>query len=368
MRLISTITLSPGDELSKTIYNEKGQVLIQSGIRLSGRMIEKLVDKDVSYVYIKDDMTEDIEVSSPIKEQVRVESVKKIKDTFETMKTSDDIAKSFIFDRTGEKMMGVVRNILREVQDHNEVISLLSDVFTYDDYIFTHSLNVTIYALALGSKLGLPPRQLEELGFGAILHDVGKMLVPRDILLKPDKLSYPEYLQIQEHAEAGFNILRKAPTVPLVAAHCAYQHHERLDGSGYPRGLVEKDIHFYAKILAIADVFDAVTSNRVYRKAMLPHEGLEILYAGSGTLFDHDLIQAFRKSVAAYPNGLSVFLSDGRKGIVSKQNPHLCDRPFIRILEENGYPLQEHYEVDLSKELNIVVTECDTTLFSKNPY
>lgn len=366
MRLVSTFSLANGDELSKPIYNEKGQILIHEGVPLTTRMINRLTEIGVTYVYIEDEVTNDIESQSPISDRVRVEAVNTIKNTFDTMSGSDDVANSFIFDKTGEKMLDTVRHILSEVQGHNEVISLLSDVFTYDDYIFTHSLNVTIYALALGTELGLPSRKLEELGYGAMLHDVGKVLVPQDVLLKPGKLTDEEFEQVKEHSEAGFNMLRKMPTVPLTAAHCAYQHHERLDGSGYPRGLTEKDIHLYAKILGIADVFDAVTSNRVYRNAMLPHEGLEILYAGAGTLFDQKMIQAFRKSVAAYPNGITVNLSDGRKGIISRQNKHVSDRPVVRILEENGQELTEYYEVDMAQELNVIITECDTTLFSKN--
>ena len=96
---------------------------------------------------------------------------------------------------------------------------------------------------------------------------------------------------------SGFAILKGVKTVPLIVAHCAYQHHERLDGTGYPRGLKNTEIHYFAKIIAVADVFDAITSNRVYRNAMLPHEGLEILYAGCGRLFDLKIVEAFRSAV-----------------------------------------------------------------------
>ena len=136
-----------------------------------------------------------------------------------------------------------------------------------------------------------------------------------------------------------FNYLKNIHTVSLHVAHCAYQHHERLDGSGYPRGLKDNEIHELGKIIAVADVFDAVTSNRVYRSAMLPHEGLEILYAGAGTKFEIPIVEAFRRAVAIYPNGLSVVLNDGRKGVVSGQNIGIGDRPIIRILEEIDQPL-----------------------------
>ena len=145
----------------------------------------------------------------------------------------------------------------------------------------------------------------------------------------------------------------------LIIAHCAYQHHERLDGSGYPRGIKGEDIHPFAKIIAVADVFDAMTSNRVYRKAMLPHQALEVLYAGSGTLFDANVIEAFRSSVAMYPNGMVVELNDGRKGIVTDQNKGVTDRPVIRIIEEYGQEIQTPYAMDLSTELDKVITGFD---------
>ena len=159
--------------------------------------------------------------------------------------------------------------------------------------------------------------------------------------------------------------MRQLHNVSLLVAHCAFQHHERLDGSGYPRGLKGDEIHPYAKIIAVADVFDALTSNRVYRDAMLPHEALEILYAGSGTLFDANVIQAFRRSVAIYPNGMVVVLSDGRRGIVEKQNKGLTHRPFLRIIAEKGEELAQPYSLDLSVNLDVVITDFDPGFESK---
>lgn len=184
-------------------------------------------------------------------------------------------------------------------------------------------------------------KNLEILGLGAILHDVGKMLVPLEILRKPGQLTEKEFEQIRKHADYGFHLIKNVHTVSLLVANCAYQHHERLDGSGYPRGIKGDEIHYFGKIIAVADVFDAVTSNRVYRNAMLPHQGLEVLYAGVGRKFDNTIIEAFRRAVAIYPNGLSVELNDGRKGVVSAQNEGIGDCPMIRILEENGEQIKE---------------------------
>src|SRR5690606_17963818 len=138
------------------------------------------------------------------------------------------------------------------------------------------------YSLAIGLKLGYSEAQLEGLGIGAILHDIGKVAIPLEILNKKGKLSEEEYTLVKEHTTNGFEILRKIEELPLLAAHCAYQHHERLDGSGYPRGLKGDDIHPYAKLLAVTDVFDALTTERSYRKAMLPHIALEVIFSGTG--------------------------------------------------------------------------------------
>jgi HD-GYP domain-containing protein (c-di-GMP phosphodiesterase class II) len=220
-------------------------------------------------------------------------------------------------------------------------------------------LNVTLYALSIGLKLGLPQKDLEILGLGGILHDIGKMLIPSEILFKPGKLTSEEFTEMKKHTTYGYDILRNMHTIPLLVAHCAFQHHERLNGSGYPRGVKNEDIHLFGKILAVADVFDAVTSHRIYRSAMLPHEGLEILYAGSESLYEPVIIEAFRKSVAIYPFGLTVTLNDGRKGLVVGQNKDITERPIIRIIEAGGAELDSPYDINLKDHLAVSIVDCD---------
>ncbi|UFT98238.1 HD-GYP domain-containing protein [Radiobacillus kanasensis] len=361
MRLVATRTIEPGTMLAKPIYTDRRKVLIQKEIKLTKNMLKRLLQLGITYVYIHDEYTKDILVSSPVSDELRIDAVNTIKQSFTRFQKEGFVEGSYIFEQTGKQMSGMVQNLLKEMQGKDEVLSILSDILITDDYVFSHSLNVTIYSLALATELGLPQRKLEEIGLGAMLHDVGKMFIPDEILQKEDKLTDYEFEVIKHHTDEGFNFLRKSQNIPLLVAHCAYQHHERLNGSGYPRGLIQDEIHEYAKIIGIADVFDAVTSNRIYRDAMLPHEGLEVLYAGVGELFDKNMVEAFRKSIAVYPNGLTVELNDGRIGVVSKQNPTVPDRPIIRIIEENGERLDPPYELDLLKQLNFVITSCDTT-------
>ncbi|TYR78679.1 HD-GYP domain-containing protein [Priestia megaterium] len=362
MKLVSIQSLQPGICLAKAILNEHGQVLINTGIPLTETIINRLIKRGITFVYIDDIRTNDLEVNATIPFELRKKAVDAVKRVFVSLQKNQHIKQVALFEKSINEVQEVGKELVKQITNNNEILSLLADVYIYDNYVFSHSVNVTLYALALGKEMGLSERNLEKLGSGCILHDVGKMLIPQEVLNKPDKLTKEEFELMKRHTTYGFELLKGTSNVSTLSAYCAYQHHERLDGSGYPLGIGEKEIHSFCKILAIADVYDAVTSNRVYRKAMLPHEGLEILYAGAGSQFDAAMISAFRRAIAVYPVGLGVTLNDARKGIVSKQNDGLSDRPFVRILEENNKPLKETYEVDLKKNPTVMIVDSDLTL------
>lgn len=365
MRYVATNTVKPGTILARAIYNDKGQILLSEGVSLKEGLLNRLLDIGIPYIYIKDVNTEDICYKEVVPRELKTQAIKSIEGTFQQVQLDATISSAIVIEKASQSFTTLIRDLHRQIKNNNDLISLLSDVYTYDNYIFTHSFNVTLYSLAIGMELGLNQKELETLGLGAVFHDVGKMKIPTEVLFKPGKLSEEEFQQIKQHPQDGFDILRHVQTIPLIVAHCAFQHHERLNGSGYPRKIKGSDIHYFAQIIAVADVFDAVTSDRVYRGAMLPHNGLEILFAGAGTLFDKEIVQAFRQAVAIYPVGLTVELSDGRKGVVSKQNKHMSDRPVIRILEENGEAVTP-YELDLLEKLSVVITGCDTTFRHKD--
>lgn len=364
MRLVATTSVAEGALLGKIIYSDQGQILLNEGVRLERKILDRLLDFGIDYLYVKDPETDDIVAKSSISDAVRLKAIRTIGDTFKQLQQDTKIANSFVMEKATKDFKNLIKLLVDELYRSKDLLNLLSDVFTHDHYIFSHSLNVTLYSLAIGIELKLSPKELELLGLGAILHDVGKMKVPEAILAKPGRLTEEEFEVIKNHAEDGFQMLRNIPALPLIVAHCAFQHHERLDGSGYPRRLEGDEIHKFGLILGVADVFDAVTSNRVYRPAMLPHEGLEILYSGSGTLFDSKVVDAFRRAVAIYPVGLTVLLSDGRKGVVEGQNPGLSERPVIRILEENDQSVAP-YQVDLKVQLNVMIVSCETILTYK---
>lgn len=360
MRYVATNTVKPGTKLARGIYNDKGQILLNEGVVLQEGLIKRLNEIGIPHIYIQDKDTKDIFYKEVIPRELKTKAIKTIEETFHQVQLDRTLPSSIAIEKASQNMIKIVRDLHKEIKSNNDLVSLLSDVFTYDNYIFTHSFNVTLYSLAIGMELGLSQKEVEILGLGAILHDVGKMKIPTEILFKPGKLTEEEFAEIKKHPQTGYDILRDVQTISLIVAHCAYQHHERINGSGYPRGIKGDDIHYFAKIIAVADVFDAVTSDRIYRGAMLPHNGLEILFAGSRTLFEEEIVNAFKRSVAIYPVGLTVELSDGRKGVVVKQNKHISNRPVIRILEEEGEEVTP-YEIDLVEELSVVISGCDTT-------
>lgn len=364
MRLISVHRCRPGMQLARSIYLDNGSVLLGSGVKLTQRMIDRLIMMNVSTIYIQDAITSDIVVEDIVSEETRRETMSVIFDIFKTVQT--DRLKwrhTFTSPQYGRKFSRVINAVIDELKENRSVMNVLCSACASDLYIFSHSFNVALYSLAIAMNKGYAEKELGEIGMGAILHDVGKMAIPIEILNKPGKLTDEEYDLIKSHAVIGFEILRKQEGIPLLVAHCAFQHHERLNGSGYPRGLSKDEIHPYAQIIAVSDVFDALTTKRAYRSPMLPHEAMEMLYTGSGELYSADIVSELRETIALYPVGLEVKLSTGESGVVAKYNHGYPSRPVVRVLHnEAGERLASPYEVDLSRQLCIMITDCESLM------
>lgn len=363
LRLVSIGNCSPGMVVGKPIYTERGIVLIASGVPLTDGMINRLKSRNVSVLYVRDSLTDDIEIEDSVPIELRAEANIRIKETFDLLIKGNRRDGQRIRHFNIEKVQSVIESILIEIQRTKNVSKLLSDVYIHDDYTYAHCTNVTIYALAMAVELKLTRGEINVIGMGAMMHDIGKILIPKDILNKKGKLTTEEFDEIKKHTEFGWEILRNEPAVNSLSANCAYQHHEKLDGTGYPRGIKGNEISRYARHLAIADVFDALTSNRSYRKAMLPHEAMEILYAGTHSQFDPYYLKAFQRAVATYPVGVTVTLSTGETAVVTEYKFNFPDRPTVRVIKDPyGNKLDNPFEIALSKQLNITITGCEAIL------
>lgn len=232
----------------------------------------------------------------------------------------------------------------------------LSDIRTMDDYTFAHSVNVCILALLTGITLNYSRAALKLLGIGALLHDIGKVCIPLNILNKPGKLTPKEYKEICRHSELGYEMLRQQKGISQVSAQVALQHHERYDGSGYPQGLKGEDIHEFARITGVVDVFDALTADRIYRPAFPNYEAYEMLAAAGNFTHDYKIVEAFLYNIAVYPVGTLVKLNSGDIAVVIGTRRGQSYRPKVKLLfNDSGKAFKEKTIIDLAEELKYSV-------------
>jgi putative nucleotidyltransferase with HDIG domain len=209
----------------------------------------------------------------------------------------------------------------------------LAQMKSRDEYTFQHSVSVSALAVAFGRVLEMPHDEIKEFALGGFLHDVGKAEVPGFILNKPGKLDDSEFVIMKEHASNTAKLLKNVKGLSEIAFNAACQHHERYDGSGYPGKLKGDAISLHGQALAIIDVYDAITSIRIYHKGMPPTEALKkLLEWGSGGHFNPKLVQAFIKGIGIYPAGSLVRLSSERLGIVREVIPDKLLQPVVQII------------------------------------
>ncbi|HHY39117.1 MAG TPA: HD-GYP domain-containing protein [Clostridia bacterium] len=324
MYLAKTGTDCVGKRLAVDIRNAAGSVLLKAGTVLTPAYIEILLQKGYTSVYIADRPDETIEGLQSV---VSVESV--VRATRAVKSVADAIASG---QRPNMRELLIVTDLLVDEVIHNEsLIASVNQLKSLDEYTFFHSVNVCIYSLIIGCKAGLSLKELRSLSVGALLHDIGKVAVPLPILKKPGKLLPEEFEAIKFHTWKGFELTLKNLAFNTRAAHVALQHHERLDGSGYPRSLQDDEIHVFGRICAVADVFDAMTSDRSYRPAFRHHEAMAALSNLSGKELDANFVDILMRRVAHYPNGTWVKLSDGSYGCVIAQDATDSTRPVVRL-------------------------------------
>ena len=356
MRLLPISKCQPGMRLGKSIFSEDGRVLLMAEVELTDSMIRRLGDKGIDYIYIMDKRTEDIVIPDLISDETRARTVTQIRSSFRSM--MGDANRKQIPGALAKDFKDVLTMIIDDLSGNKDAMIMLTDMNLKDHYLYTHSMNVCIYSCMLAMHMGFTRSDIFSLGLGSLLHDIGKTKIPLEILNKKGKLNSAEYSIMQKHAELGYHILKEEANIPLVTAHCALQHHERMNGTGYPRGLKGSEIHDFAQWIGIVDSYDAMTTHRVYRETLMPHQAMEILYAGaSDSLYAIEKVEAFRDKIALYPLGITVKLNTGESGVVVDINATSPHRPVIRVLEnEAGEQLHSPYEIDLSKQLSVMVT------------
>jgi HD-GYP domain-containing protein (c-di-GMP phosphodiesterase class II) len=348
MRLINLDNVKPGDTLGQSIMGIDGCLMLREGVTLTQRYIEKLKDMGIMYIYIKDDNLSDIEPEDPEFLEVKTQAVKSLSTVFSRLQYSDSVKI--------KNTLSAVTEIVEYLIENKETNSThLMELKTFDNYTYVHCLNTCVLALFFGVQMSYSRPMLIDLGIGSLLHDIGKTRVPIDVLNKRGRLTEEEFKIIKKHPEFGYEIVKKIDSLNERARSIVIEHHERVDGKGYPFGLKGDKISKYSKIACISDVYDAIVSDRVYRKGFPANEAYEFILGGCGTYFDFDLVNVFRNNFSIYPLGICVKLSNGLEGFTVGHNKGFPDRPVVRVFYDQDGNTINPIEINLVEKFDVCI-------------
>lgn len=341
MILMSLDMIKEGMISARPIFTTEGTVLLDEGVTIKERYLEKLRELKIESIYVRDDLDDGSKIHDLVKSVLISDSLKLVETNMNNI--------CFFDDNELIKIKKTITDIVEDLFDKKELLVNFAEIRATDSYTFGHCVNVAVLSIMTGINLGYDNEMLIDLAVGAILHDIGKAKIERDILNKPGKLTSVEYEKIKEHTTLGYEILNRLENISPDSKIVALSHHERYDGKGYPQNLKGEQIHEYARIVAIADVFDALTNNRVYRKKIDIREAIEYINSVSGSQFDSIFVEKTLENIALYPIGKGVILNNGFKGYVIFNKKGYVSRPVIRVLYDNfGEKIKVPYIMDLS--------------------
>lgn len=354
MRQIPLAEAKPGMILARYIVSSAGKVLLAPDIVLTRAYIRKLASLAVTTIFVKDPDHPDITLPEYISAETQQRAIAVLGDTMTRLERGDTFAPDVV--------SSIASDIVEEILANSTFNIFLTGILTHDDDTLAHCLNCSIYAAILGRLAGFSVPQIKEIAAGALLHDSGKMWIDKVILNKPGPLTQEEFAVVKQHPEKGFNTLRaKRWELSSLVAHMAWQHHERVGGQGYPRGLAGEAILPYARLLAITDVYEAITVNRPYRRAMAPAEIYKTIAAGLGSEFDGEFGRIFLSKLAVYLPGMRVLLNTNETAIVVSVPEEAPQRPTIRLIAyPDGSPYRPPKELHLAEHPKIAILSINT--------
>lgn len=349
MRYIPSNCMRPGQKLAVNLTLDDDRIFLSNKVLLTDSLIERIKSIGFQGAYVEDDISKDLVVANVISQEIKVRAKEEIKTLFCNVENSNDEGVK----KSTKIIHYVVEDMVEQILKSSKTMVNIVDIRTFDDYTYSHCLNVAVLSVVMGTVLELNKKILQDLAIAALVHDIGKVFIDKCIINKPGILVPEEFDQMKEHSLKGYEYLRKYIRFSTDIMRGVLEHHEKYNGEGYPYHLSGGNISLFGRIICIADVYDALTSDRPYRSAMLPSDAIEYIMSGYNTLFDPELVNVFIRKIASYPIGTCVELSNGKTGIVIQNSEGLGQRPVIRLIEAG---VQTETVIDLNSDQNLNIT------------
>lgn len=352
MKRVNTQDLIPGMVTSEDIYTYSNQLILPKGLILTDKTITKLEFYSILCIHVEDKMIETPTAENTISYSQKVQAsleFKEYKESFENAVNSFKHDINAIVKKNSDidpqTMLSNVLALFNGKHGKVDIFSMLHNMRMYDDLTYAHSMNVSLICHVIAGWMHMSDDDVNTATLAGLLHDVGKMCIPDDIIKKPDKLTVREYEVVKTHTIEGYNLLKNLNVNEHVKS-AALMHHERFDGSGYPLGLSGSKIDLFARIVSVADVYEAITATRVYRGPLCPFRVLSIFVQEGLQKYDPEVILPFMQNIVNTYLGNRVLLSNGVEGDVIYFNQSDSSRPTIKC-GTNYIDLTQEYNVEI---------------------
>ena len=336
---VSVDELKDGDVLAEEIYLESSNIsLVKENALIDENVKNKLVNADILEVKIYNSDTNEESLYDIKKDKFKEDYQKKVsgvKDIFKDVLKGDDI--------DIEKVSRISDDIFENVDNIYTAIESISELKDFDDYTYIHSVNVSLYSMLLGQWLKLDDEVIKDLVISAVLHDIGKAKIDDDILNKPGVLTHEEFDEMKKHPQYGYDLCKDISGLSDRVKEGILSHHEKMDGSGYPNALKDEDINLFSRIIAVCDIYDAITSERVYKNKITPFETFDEMIKSGYEKLDVNIMLTLFNNIGNLYVGLNVQMNTGEIGEIVYIPPQDISKPLIKVKEKF---------IDLSKDAN----------------
>jgi len=360
MKSLYIKNLISGMHLAKSIYSLNGDLLLEKGIEINERIINNIKNAGISAVFIIKENEYDV--------YTKLETIDIMYKHFdETINTeSFSKRKGVLSDDAYKEIKKVVYKIFDIIKSDEKLLISINNIMGKDFYTYEHSLNVAVLSILIAIRNGYEEEIILNIGIGALLHDVGKILITDKILNKAGKLTDEEFEIIKNHPVYGYEYIKENDCLSQLSKDIILYHHERLDGSGYPTGVKTSDLENgnYINIVSFIDVFDAMTNDRIYKKKMPLYMALEFVSSQVPSILDIEVLETMISHITPFPPGTYVELTTGEKGIVISNNFENPTRPVIKVVyDKDGNPVYNDEYINLMKKFTTFVQ--DTLIFEE---